>query len=197
MNIFLLDYDQELCAHYHCDKHVVKMIVEYAQLLSTAHRLLDGKLEVKDYLTKSGKPRKKKVYVLPDRREALLYQATHANHPCAVWARTSLRNYQWLVSLLDNVCHEYTKRYGKVHKVQASGLLKAFDKPPKAIFKLPLEMTERPQTMPDDYKRNDPVEAYHAFYLGTKMRFAKWTNRAVPPFVSAAYTDTTPFERTR
>ena len=188
MNIFLLDLDQELCAQYHCDKHVVKMIVEYAQLLSTAHRLLDGKLETVAYITKLGKNRTKTIYTLPDNREAILYKATHANHPCAVWARTSLRNYQWLVSLLDNLCTEYTKRYGRVHKVQASGLLKQLDRHPKA-FRTPITnvLTDRPQTMPEQYKRPDPVDAYRAFYLGDKMRFAKWAYSETPPFVKEQY----------
>jgi hypothetical protein len=205
MNIFLLDYDQELCARYHCDKHVVKMIVEYAQLLSTAHRLLDGMLTEVEYITKSGFPRKKKVWSFlphpdrPDRREAVLYKVTHANHPCAVWARASLGNYYWLASLLNNLCAEYTYRYGKVHKVQSSGLLRLLERHPKLFLKkaAPTKITKRPQTMPDEFMRDNPVEAYRAFYLGSKMRFAKWTNRPVPPFVSEAYENTTPFERTR
>ncbi len=189
MNIFVLDRDQQLCAQYHCDKHAVKMIVEYAQLLSTAHRILDGRPEVVSYLTKSGKRRNKTVYYFPphaerpDVREAILYKATHVNHPCAVWARTSLNNYQWLVSLLDNLCAEYTKRYGRIHKVQASGLLKALYRNPKALGKLPPDKTEHPQTMPDQFKRPDVVDAYRAFYAGDKARFAKWKNGNPPYFM--------------
>ena len=42
MNIFVLDKDPHIAAQMHCDRHVPKMIVESAQMLSTAHRLLDG-----------------------------------------------------------------------------------------------------------------------------------------------------------
>lgn len=176
MNIFVLDYDQELCAQYHCDKHVVKMIVEYAQLLSTAHRLLDGTLTVVEYTTKTGKTRKKKVYKLDDVREGILYKATHANHPSAVWARASLRNYQWLSCLLGWLCKEYTNRYGKIHKVQASGLMDRLYKHPKFFNKTgaPINMTPFPQAIPEEYQCEDAADAYRAFYIGSKSRFAKW-----------------------
>jgi hypothetical protein len=176
MNIFALDYEQELCAQYHCDKHVVKMIVEYAQLLSTAHRILDGEMKVVEYVTKTGKARKKKVYVLPDVREQILYKATHANHPSAVWARKSLRNYQWLSCLLGWLCKEYTRRYGKVHRVEASGLMDRLYKHPKYFNKAGalIDMTTIPQAMPEQFQREDVVDAYRAFYTGSKARFAKW-----------------------
>ena len=53
MNIFVLDEDPTIAAQMQCDKHVVKMIVESAQMLSTAHRMLDGKMIMKP--SKSGK----------------------------------------------------------------------------------------------------------------------------------------------
>ncbi len=176
MNIFVLDMDQELCAQYHCDKHVVKMIVEYAQLLSTAHRMLDGEMKVVEYVAKNGKTRKKKVWVLPDLREGILYKATHANHPSAVWARANLRNYQWLSCLLGWLCKEYTRRYGKVHKVEASGLMDRLYKHPKYFNRVPATMsiTEMPQAMPDEYNRPHVVDAYRTFYNESKSRFAKW-----------------------
>ena len=42
MNIFYLSKNWKRAAGMHCDKHCVKMLVEYAQLLSTAHRVVDG-----------------------------------------------------------------------------------------------------------------------------------------------------------
>lgn len=93
MNIFYLHSDAKECAVMHCDKHVVKMILETAQLLSTAHRLLDGN------------------------DDPILYKATHKNHPSAIWTRKSQKNYLWLTSLLQNLCQEYTYRYGKIHAV--------------------------------------------------------------------------------
>jgi len=114
MNIFYLDNDPKVCAEMHNDKHCIKMILEYAQLLSTAHRVLDGTLSVG--LSETG--RKQTRYVLPDNRESKLYVATHINHPSAIWVRKSYANYVWLSKLLTELCREYTYRYGKVHKVQ-------------------------------------------------------------------------------
>ena len=101
MNIFYLDNDPVRAAKAHCDMHVVKMILEYAQLLSTAHRLLDGKLIGKKYEL--------------DRYNDVIYKATHRNHPSAVWARSNSVHYEWLYSLFIACCNEYTERYGKVH----------------------------------------------------------------------------------
>ena len=92
MNIFWLDWDLEKCAEYHCDKHCTKMIVEYAQLLCTAH------------------------HVLQDDRSDIPYRLVHKNHPCAIWARESLSNYLVLCELGLELCKEYTHRYKKTHK---------------------------------------------------------------------------------
>jgi hypothetical protein len=91
MNIFLLDKNPDKCAKYHCDKHVVKMIVESAQMLCTAH-----------WQTGSKAP----------------YKPTHTNHPCNLWVRESLDNYIFLCKLALSLCKEYTLRYGKIHKSQ-------------------------------------------------------------------------------
>jgi tRNA U34 5-carboxymethylaminomethyl modifying enzyme MnmG/GidA len=99
------------------------MILEYAQLLSTAHRVLDGVLSTR--IDFSG--RKKTVYALADNRDTVLYSATHINHPSAVWVRQSAQNYMWLAELLEECCKEYTHRYDKVHKVERDGLMQALD----------------------------------------------------------------------
>jgi len=77
MNIFYLDRDPRKCAEMHLDKHCVKMIIEYAQLMSTAHRVLDGT----EYYDKTANGRKIKRWRLPDEREARLMKASHMNHP--------------------------------------------------------------------------------------------------------------------
>ena len=118
MNIFYLHEDTKECAKQHLDKHVVKMILEYAQLLSTAHRFLDG-IQVVG-LSKSG--RKQTRYELSDNRDGILYSATHINHPSAIWVRKSKENYIWLSNMLLALCGEYTYRYGKTHKVERDGL---------------------------------------------------------------------------
>ena len=91
MNIFYLDNDPKVCAQYHVDKHVVKMILETAQLLSTTH-----------WMSGSEGP----------------YRQTHKNHPSAVWTRSNKSNYVWLCELGMELCKEYTHRYGKIHKTQ-------------------------------------------------------------------------------
>jgi hypothetical protein len=90
------------------------MIIEYAQLLSTAHRFLDGDAIVG--LSPSG--RKRTTYVLNSALDSILYSATHINHPSAVWVRQSDANYAWLYRLFGALMDEYTHRYGKIHSCE-------------------------------------------------------------------------------
>lgn len=175
MNIFWLHPDPVECAKSHLDKHVVKMILEYAQLLSTAHRILDGTQST--VLSDSG--RKKKVWQLPDHRDSVLYSATHANHPSAVWVRKNQQNYIWLSQLLHALCKEYTYRYGKIHKVERDGLLEELYNWPMNI---PMgEFTEPTPAMPDDVKiAGDSIKSYRNYYIKNKTHLANWKNRKVP-----------------
>jgi hypothetical protein len=91
MNIFVLHADPRLAAQMVVDKHCVKMILETAQILSTA-RFLYGI---------SG-----------------TYKPTHAKHPCTIWAAASAHNYAWLWHHGMGLCEEYTHRYGRIHKSQ-------------------------------------------------------------------------------
>jgi hypothetical protein len=172
MNIFYLDKNPRICAEYHLDKHCVKMILEYAQLLSTAHRVLDGTIVVG--LSKTG--RKQTRYVLPDHRESILYSATHINHPSAIWCRANLENYLWLHSLLVALCEEYTYRYGKVHKCQESGLVEALSKSPTNV---PIgEFTEPTPAMPDHCKvTGDSITSYRNYYFQEKERMWSWKGK--------------------
>ena len=156
MNIFYLSTNPVIAANYHCDKHVVKMILESAQMLSTAWRCQwhDDTAVYHSDLDFMG-----------------VYKAAHANHPSCVWARKTGPNYKWLYSLFCSLCDEYRKRYGKTH---ASEKLLAFlANIPKEIDGVG-EFTPPPQCMPDEHKRDDTVEAYRAYYIGEKSRFAKW-----------------------
>ena len=176
MNIFYLDNDTATCAEMHNDKHVVKMILEYAQLLSTAHRVLDGTLI--DRLSPSG--RKQKAYVLADNRESALYSATHINHPSAIWVRKTHQNYIWLTELLEELCCEYTYRYEKTHKVERDGLLKVLR------TNLPANIPIGPFTaptpaMPDDVKvPGNSLASYRNYYNKNKTHLADWKKRPVP-----------------
>jgi hypothetical protein len=185
MNIFYLDHDVVKCAEMHNDKHVVKMILEYAQLLSTAHRVLDG-VELSG-LSASG--RKKKFWTLADSRDYTLYKATHINHPSAVWARQSAMNYYWLYTMLDALCKEYTYRYGKIHKVERDGLMQAL----KNQFPTNIpdgSFTEPTPAMPEDVKvlkevhtdryEIDSLASYRNYYIQNKTHLANWKKRDVP-----------------
>jgi hypothetical protein len=173
MNIFYLDNDPKVCAEMHNDKHCIKMILEYAQLLSTAHRVLDGTQSVG--LSETG--RKQTRYVLPDSRESVLYSATHINHPSAIWCRQSYANYVWLSKLLTELCKEYTYRYGKVHKVEASGLEEELMYPPMNI-PAHSPFTEPTPAMPDEVKvANDSIASYHNYYISNKQHLASWQGK--------------------
>ena len=174
MNIFYLDSNPRTCAAMHNDKHVVKMILEYAQLLSTAHRVLDGTQSVG--LSKTG--RKQTRYVLPDDRDSVLYTATHINHPSAVWVRHCEQNYRWLFTLFCELLTEYTHRYGKVHACDR--LVTALGRPPKSID-MDKPFTEPTPAMPDDYKvSGDSVTSYRNYYLNDKVKMSRWTNSPMP-----------------
>jgi len=175
MNIFYLSNDPVEAAQAHLDKHVVKMILEYAQLLSTAHRIIDGSERV----VLSNK-RKKSVWKLNDQRDELLYSATHINHPSAVWARASSCNYEWLYRLFCATCDEYTHRYGKIH-VTDTKLRNVLKQHPKHIGKSVYGWLGPTPAMPDECKvANDALASYKRYYIDKKADMAKWTNREPP-----------------
>jgi hypothetical protein len=151
MNIFFLDNDPKLCAQYHCNKHCVKMLLELAQMLSFSHRILDGVKEIKKVNNRT-----KTIYRLPN-HDDVIYKATHINHPCAVWVRESIDNYQLTYDIFRYLCEEYTYRYGKIHKSERL-LFNILSNSPTNIPELGL--TKKPQAMPDKYKCDDTIQAY-------------------------------------
>lgn len=181
MNIFYLDSDVKTCAQAHVDRHVVKMIVEYAQLLSTAHRVLDGTEST--MLSKSG--RRQKVWTLDDDREANVYKASHINHPSAKWARHCAMNYTWLMGLWLELLDEYDYRYGKHHST--CRLIPYLAQLPKKISTMH-EFSPPWRAMPDEFKvsKSTPdycVESYRAYYNGAKRHIFKWKNRQTPEWI--------------
>ena len=111
MNIFYLHENPIQNAKWHIDKHIVKMPIEYAQLMSTAHRILDGDM----YWDRTANNRRIKRWRLNDARENILYKASHINHPSAVWVRESKSNYFKMYKLYMATLAEFTNRYGKIH----------------------------------------------------------------------------------
>jgi hypothetical protein len=178
MNIFVLDTNPKICAQYHVDKHVVKMILELAQILSTAHRVLDG---IESVSIQNG--RKHKSWELPDCREDILYKSTHMNHPSTIWARENSANYKWTLNLLDELCIEYSYRYERIHKVEFAGLLGTLQRIPDNIeianVRSPFALA-----MPDEYRFDDAVESYRAYYNDSKREMFSWKNRPTPEWIS-------------
>jgi len=152
MNIFVLDNDTKKCAVYHNDKHVVKMILEYAQLLCGAHHMTDSKYEIP-------------------------YKLSHKNHPSAIWTRECIENYIWLCDLGLELCDEYTYRYGKRHKTQ-DVIEWALLHNPK--IKTNNDITPFALAMPDECKIGDAVESYRTYYMVEKRTIANWKNREIP-----------------
>ena len=178
MNIFYLHYDTKICAQEHLDKHVVKMIVEYAQLLSTAHRILDGN----QYFDKSKNGRRIYRWKLDEYREDKLYHAVSWNHPSAIWARENFSHYQWLWNLASELCQEYRYRYGgttdKQHKT--SLVIQNLSFAPNNIQRTGI-FQEPPQAMPEDVKvPGDSIQAYKNYYIKYKKGFATWKVRGAP-----------------
>lgn len=153
MNIFILDTEIPKCAEYHCDQHAIKMILESVQLLCTA-------------LNKKG-------FETP-------YKSTHMKHPCVLWVEASYDNFEWLCQLTYALNEEYKYRFNKETDHKSIAVL-------KQIQSLKYErngLTEFPQAMPDEFKvAGDAVAAYRNFYIGDKMRFAKWTKRGIPEWI--------------
>jgi len=146
MNIFVLDKNPTIAAKQLCDKHVVKMILETAQMMCTiAHQ--NGYSDAP-------------------------YKSTHAKHPCTVWASRSKENWNWLATHGLAMSEEYTLRYGRIHKSESA--IKWCSSLPIEFSEK--HLTPFAQAMPVQYKNNCPVTAYRAYYHGEKAHFAKWKN---------------------
>ena len=153
MNIFILDKNIKKCAKYHCDQHVVKMILESVQILCTA-------------LNKKG-------FKTP-------YKSTHINHPCVLWAETSYDNYLWLKELTLELNFEYLYRFSKSsdHKsIYVLNEIAEYKYPRTGLTEFAQAMPDKYKVP------GNPVKAYRKFYLGEKMGFAKWTKRQIPAWV--------------
>lgn len=167
MNIFVLSLVIKHCAEYHNDIHLRKMIIEYAQLLSTAHRICNPNC--------------------PDS----VYKMAHKNHPCAIWTRESSENYKWLYKLFKTLCEEFEYRFEKKHTT--SKLLQVLEDVPENVPVGP--RTPFALAMPTAYKYDKEdknvgaVLSYRKYYIedkqffmrnGKKVPFSVWTKRQVP-----------------
>lgn len=153
MNIFWLDGNLRECAKAHADKHVVKMITEYTQLLNSA-------------------------YYYTGEEDKAKYKLSHQNHPCAIWVRKSLTNWTVLRDLTILLYEEYQYRYFK--NIHASGeIAKSLEKPSLPDIGL----TMPPQCMPDECKDKDIVQAYRNYYNMKKQHIFNWRFRDTPSWI--------------
>lgn len=150
MNLFILDRDPVVAAEMNCDKHVCKIIIESAQMLCLAF-WANGK-------------------------EAEYYAKTHMNNHVSKWVRETRANYEWTIEHGLALCAEYTKRYDKVHRCQRI-IEWCRDNDPGVPNG---DMTPFRQAVADDCYHDDPVKAYHLFYVRYKSRFAKWRMGNIP-----------------
>ena len=181
MNIFYLDEDPDTCARQHNDKHCVKMIVEYAQLMSSAHRVLDGV----EYQGRTANGRRIARWFHPDGYlQDTLYKVAHLNHPSTKWVRQSKSHYEYLYSLWIALCAEYTYRYGKIHETQR--------KLEGALYFAPVNIGVNPFVEPPPAMKHypqcivtgDSIASYRNYYREAKSGFAVWTKRDAPEWWS-------------
>lgn len=154
MNIFVLDRNLTKCAQYHYDKHVIKMQVEYTQMLCTAHHVTGGNAP---------------------------YKPTHVKHPSTQWVCESQAHWLWLQQLLVELNKEHRYRYGdeKRHKSAMIGMALGLPNIKETVW-----LRDPPQAMPDEFKDPDVVVAYRRFYTRDlhKIRLSSYKKRAVPDF---------------
>lgn len=155
MNIFVLDLDPKLAARYHCDKHVVKMITESAQLLCSSYYLFEDQTPP--------------------------YKLSHWNHPCAKWVRLSRDNWDWLLALGLNLYIEYRHRYGADHPHKAGEVLVWLAHNPPPLERS--GMTPFPLCMPEDCKGEYTVDSYRLYYVRYKINILDYSRREKPPWL--------------
>jgi hypothetical protein len=147
MNIFILDKNPAIAASQVFDAHSVKMPLESVQMLSTNIQTL---LQENEYSSIQN-----------------LMKPTHSNHPCTIWARSSVENFKWLVDHTSALFKEYTVRYGKRH-VRENYHLELFPYYERCMDILKndglIAITPFAQAMPDQFRCSDAVVAYHRYY---------------------------------
>jgi len=179
MNIFYVHKDPVIAAKMLIDKHVCKMIIESAQMLSTAHRLLEG-IEWTDY-SKNG--RKIKRWRLENKsHEDIIYKASHIKHPSTVWVMASAYNYNWLYRHMIALNDEFKLRYNHIEDhMTIRKLGKILNNPPKNIS-LTTMQTDPTPAMPDECKiPGDVVGSYRKYYVMKKQAMASWKAPSTPP----------------
>ena len=188
MNIFALHWKQRKAARWHVDKHVVKMLLEYCQLLYTAHWALyyPELLACKSPIALSRAQKKLSIMQfapLCDSSKEPTYRPCHIHHPCATWARATLGNYKWLAKLGIEVAREYTHRFGKEHSCQKHIEWLATHRPPtlRNILRQPFVIA-----MNEEFQiSKNAIESYRNYYNTQKREkgIITYTKRHVPHWI--------------
>lgn len=156
MNIFYLHQDPTVIPTVMYNKHVVKMILETAQLLCTTHHIYNN-------------------------GDNVPYKKTHQNHPSTVWARTNTANYRWLYDHFIALCLEYEDRYNKTH-LSYTKCADALQEPP-ADMPYSDTISTMPSCMEDEYKiSDDPIENYRNYYINGKSHIANSNEKVIKSF---------------
>ena len=191
MNLFYLDENLDACAEAHVDKHIVKMPLEAAQLLCTAI-WVDSVIgfvprALNKEETRELNSLKSNIKSLPmEERPLTPYLPMMYNHPCTIWTRSSLDNFEWVHCYANALNDEYYYRYGRQHK----SVVEVINRLPEPKNMPRLGMTEFLLAMPDELKmEGDPIQSYRDYYHLDKATFAKWSYRDKPHWWNEDYAD--------
>ncbi|MBT4963216.1 MAG: hypothetical protein HON32_03455 [Francisellaceae bacterium] len=159
MNIFILDKAPKLCAQYHCDKHVIKMILETAQMMCT---------------------------VLSSQGFKTPYRPTHANHPCTLWLQESSGNWKWALKMVEFLDNEYMYRYNKELSHASMTVIRSLEEPSFPKKNRTKFAQAMPSCYQDP---SDPITAYRNYYYNDKKNICTWTKRGKPKWFSILEAD--------
>ena len=170
MNIFFLSWNFDECSRLYCDQHVVKILLEIVQMLYTAHWRVSGSLDTAPF-TKDGRTRG--------------YKPAHGKHPMTMWVGNCKENYMWTAKFGMALACEHNRRFNTIHSCCPhilwlfNNLPTQFDNTPSVTARyategFPKNLSPPPMCMPAEYHDNNVVKAYQKYYIGDKLRFARW-----------------------
>lgn len=200
MNLFYLDEDHDTNARFHVDKHVIKMILEAAEMLCMAHIVTQTvgffpKALPQDEYRECVAFKKTFKDELPVHRVIpYVGRDSHLNHPSSIWVRSSLENYYWTWCYMHSL--EMERRYrnpqGKPEHESYRLVKEKLDDPdiPNLGFtKFALAMGTMKEQYPEFVLEDDPIQSYRNFYMADKSTFATWKNRDVPYWWNQEWAD--------